>query len=98
MRTIYESDMYDIGMDRIMKRIIATIVVTIVSISAVFLGASLAAGLSSYYHFSGDIYRQADCLGKVLGFAQQGIIREIGGFNGAISECLQIHWPRSIYE
>jgi hypothetical protein len=84
-------------MDKKIQRITLTIVVTIVSISVVFLGASLAEGLSSYYYFSGDIYKQADCLGKVLGFAQQGIIREIGGFNGAMSECLQIQWPGSIY-
>ena len=85
-------------MDKKIKRISLTIVFTIVSISVAFIGASLAAGLSSYYYFSGDIYKQADCLGKVLGFAQQGIIREIGGFNGAMSECLQIQWSESIYK
>jgi hypothetical protein len=85
-------------MDKTTKRITLSIVVTIVSLSVVFLGASLAAGLSSYYYFSSDIYKQADCLGKVLGFAQQGVIREIGGFNGAMSECLQIKWSDSIYK
>jgi hypothetical protein len=85
-------------MDKTTKRITMTIVVTIVSLSVVFLGASLATGLSSYYYFSGDIHKQVACLGKVLGFAQQGIIREIGGFNGAMSECLQIKWSGSIYE
>jgi hypothetical protein len=85
-------------MDKKIKRITLTIVVTIVSLSLVFLGASLATGLSSYYYFSSDIYKQVDCLGKVLGFAQKGVIREIGGFNGAMSECLQIKWSGSIYE
>ena len=58
------------------------------SISIPFLGASLAAGLSLYYYFSGYIYKQADCLGKLLGFAEKGSMREIGDFNGAISEYL----------
>jgi hypothetical protein len=85
-------------MDKTTKRITLTIVVTIVSLSVVFLAASLATGLSSYYYFSVDIYKQAACLSKVLGFAQKGIIRDIGGFNGAMSECLQIKWSGSIYE
>jgi hypothetical protein len=85
-------------MDKTIKRITLTVVVTIVSLSVVFLGASLASGLSSYYYFSGDIYKQAACLSKVLGFAQKGIIHDIGGFNGGMSECLQIKWSGSIYE
>jgi hypothetical protein len=85
-------------MDKKIKRITLTIVVTLVSLSVVFLGASFAAGLSSYYYFSGDIYKQAACLGKVLEFAQKGVVRDIGGFNGGMSECLQIKWSGSIYE
>jgi hypothetical protein len=85
-------------MDKTIKRITLTIVVTIASLSVVFLGASLATGLSSYYYFSGDIHKQVACLGKVLEFAQKGIIRDIGGFNGGMSECLQIRWYGSIYE
>jgi hypothetical protein len=84
-------------MGKKIRRITLTILVTVVSLSVVFLGVSLAAGLSSYYYFSDDIYKQAGCLGKVLGFAQKGIIHEIGGFNGAMSECLQIQWSGSIY-
>jgi hypothetical protein len=75
-----------------------TILVTVVSLSVVLLGVGLATGLSSYYYNSGDLYKQAACLGKVLGFAQKGIIRDIGGFNGGMSECLQIQWSGSIYE
>ena len=47
MRSTYESDSYYMIMDKKIKRISLTIVFTIVSISVVFLGASLAAGLSS---------------------------------------------------
>jgi hypothetical protein len=69
----------------------------VVSLSVVLLGVGVAAGLSSYYS-SGDLYKQAVCLGKVLGFAQKGIIRDAGGFHGAIFECSQIRWSGSIYE
>jgi hypothetical protein len=79
-------------MDKKIKRA-TTIIVTIVSLSIVLLGMSLATGLTS----DGDLYKQAACLGKVLGFARQGIIHDVGGFNGAMSECVQIQWSGSIY-
>jgi hypothetical protein len=82
-------------MDRKIRRTL-TILVTIVSVSAVLLGVSLAAGLSPYYN-SGDVFKQAACLGKVLGFAEKGIIRDVGGFHGAIYECSHIGWSGSIY-
>jgi hypothetical protein len=74
-----------------------TILVPVVSLSVVFLGVSLATGLSSYYH-GDDLYKKAACLGKVLGLAQKGMIRDGGGFNGGIFECSQIQWSGSIYE
>jgi hypothetical protein len=70
---------------------------TIVSVSVVLLGVGFATGLSSYYS-SSDLYKQAACLNKVLKFAQEGIIRDMGGFNGALFECSQIQWSGSIYE
>ena len=83
-------------MDKKIRRTL-TIFVTVVSVSVVLLGVSIAAGLSSYYS-SGDLYKQATCLGKVLAFAQKGTIRYAGGFQGAIFECSQIRWSGSIYE
>jgi hypothetical protein len=83
-------------MDKKIRRIL-TILVTIVSLSAVLLGVGLATGLSSYYS-SGDLHKQAVCLGKVLEFARQGLIRDTGGFHGAIFECSHIRWSGSIYE
>jgi hypothetical protein len=47
---------------------------------------------------SADVYKQAVCLNKVLDFAQMGIVRDGGGFNGAMSECSQIQWSGSIYD
>jgi hypothetical protein len=68
-----------------------------VSLSVVLLGVSLATGLPSYY-YGDDLYKKAACLGKVLGFAQRGIIRDGGRFNGGIFECSHIQWSGSIYE
>ena len=82
-------------MDKKISKIL-TIVVTIVSISVVLLGVGLATGLSSYYS-SADVYKQAACLNKVLDFAQSGLVRDGGGFHGAIFECSQIQWSGSIY-
>jgi hypothetical protein len=72
------------------------ILVTVVSLSVVLLGVGIATGLS--YYNSDDLYKQAVCLGKVLKFGQEGIIRDAGGFHGAIFECSQIRWSGSIYE
>jgi hypothetical protein len=76
------------------KRRAITIVATIVSLSVVIVGMSVTTGLSS----GGDLYKQAACLGKVLGFAQKGIIHDVSGFNGGMSECVQIQWSGSIYD
>ena len=69
-----------------------TILVTVVSLSVILLGVGLPTGLSS----GGDLYKQVACLGKVLGFAQKGIIHDVSGFNGGMSECVQIQWSGSI--
>ena len=37
------------------------------------------------------------CLDKVLEFGQEGVIRDMGGFNGGLFECSQIKWTGSIY-
>ena len=83
-------------MGRKIRRIL-TILVTIVPLSIVLLGVGLATGLSSYYN-SGDLYKQAVCPNKVLSLAQKGVIRDVGGFHGAIFECSQIRWSDSIYK
>jgi hypothetical protein len=83
-------------MDKRIRRTL-TIVVTAVSLSAILLGVGVATGLSSHYN-NGDLYKQAVCLGKVLALAEKGIIRDAGGFHGAIFECSQIQWSGSIYQ
>jgi len=42
-------------------------------------------------------YKQTICTGKAIDFAQKGIIRDVGGFNGAIYECTHMNYPYSIY-
>ena len=76
-----------------------TILVAIASVSVVLLGVGIATGLSPYYYSSSaDVYKHVACIDKVHEFAQRGIVRDTGGFHGAIFECSQIQWSRSIYE
>jgi hypothetical protein len=78
-----------------------TLLVTVASLSAVLLvGASIsaAASLSPANNYnSGSSYKKMTCLDKVLEFGQEGIVRDIGGFNGGLFECSQIQWSGSIY-
>jgi hypothetical protein len=38
-----------------------------------------------------------NCTIKVLELAQKGIVREVGGYNGAIYECTHMHGLSSVY-
>ena len=79
-----------------------TLLVTVASLSAILLvvgtSISAAAGQSPANNYnSGSSYKKMTCLDKVLEFGQEGIIRDIGGFNGGLFECSQIQWAGSIY-
>jgi hypothetical protein len=78
-----------------------TLLVTVASLSAVLLvGISIfaAAGLSPANNYNSiSSYKKMTCLDKVLEFGQEGIVRDIGGFNGGLFECSQIQWSGSIY-
>jgi len=39
--------------------------------------------------------KQTLCTGKALDFGQKGIIRHVGGFNGAIYECTHMNYANS---
>lgn len=41
--------------------------------------------------------KNTNCTSKVLELAQKGIVREVGGYNGAIYECTHMHGLSSIY-
>ena len=86
------------------KKIMAkslTLLVTVASLSAIlFVGISIAAtaGLSPANKYnSGSSYKRMTCLDKVLEFGQEGLLRDIGGFNGALFGCSHIQWAGSIY-
>jgi hypothetical protein len=86
------------------KKIIAktlTLLITMASLSAILLvgiSISAAAGLSPANNYnSGSSYKKMTCLDTVLEFGQEGIIRDVGGFNGGLLECSQIQWSGSVY-
>ena len=88
------------------KKIMAkslTLLITVASLSAILLvgiSISAAAGLSpanNYNSGSSSSYKKMTCLDKVLEFGQEGIIRDVGGYNGGLFECSQIKWTGSIY-
>ena len=41
--------------------------------------------------------KNTNCTSKVLELAQKGIVREVGGYIGAIYECTHMHGLSSIY-
>jgi hypothetical protein len=75
-------------------RITLAVLVTVASLSAV-LGVGFATALSPDYN-SGS-YTHTVCLGKVLDFAQKGLISDTGGFTGGIYECTHMKSANSIY-
>jgi hypothetical protein len=78
-----------------------TLLVTVASLSSILLvgiSISATAGLSPANNYnSGGSYKKMTCLDKVLEFSEEGLVRDIGGFNGALFECSQIQWSGSIY-
>jgi hypothetical protein len=91
MRSAYQPDLYNMSYGRKTKKNFDHPRHRSIAVSYL-LGVGLPTGLSS----GGDLYKQVACLGKVLGFAQKGIIHDVSGFNGGMSECVQIQWSGSI--
>jgi hypothetical protein len=95
MSLIYQLLSILLVMDKKLKKVLTTIMPILVL--SVLAGLGTITALSGDYNNSSS-YKQATCLSKVIKFAQNGIIRDIGGFTGALSECSQIQWHGSIYE
>ena len=78
---------------KIRKITLATLIVAVSLSVAIEIGyaTSLAQGYSS------DSYKQILCTGKVQELSQKGIIRDVGGFSGAIYECTHTKYADSIY-
>jgi hypothetical protein len=69
--------------------VIGAIVLTIIFAFGVATG--LSTGLPS------SPMKNTNCTSKVLELAQKGIVREVAGYYGAISECTHMHGLSSIY-
>lgn len=78
------------------RKITLVILTTVVSLS-VAIGIGYAASLAQGYSSLADSYKQTLCTGKVLELSQKGIIRDVGGFSGAIYECTHTKYAYSIY-
>ena len=74
---------------------LATLIIAVSLSVAIEIGytTSLAQGYSS----PADSYKQTLCTGKVQELSQKGIIRDVGGFSGAIYECTHTKYADSIY-
>jgi hypothetical protein len=73
--------------------IIGVIVLSVIVVFSVV--TALSTGLTTSYSYTST--KGAICTSKVLELAQKGIIREVGGYNGAIYECIHMHGLSSIY-
>jgi hypothetical protein len=69
--------------------VIGAIVLTIILAFGVATG--LSTGLTS------SPMKHTNCTSKVLELAQKGIVREVGGYYGAIYECTHMHGWSSVY-
>ena len=80
---------------KIRKITLATLIVAVSLSVAIEIG--YATSLAQGYSFSADLYKQTLCTGKVQELSQKGIIRDVGGFSGAIYECTHTKYADSIY-
>jgi hypothetical protein len=78
------------------RKITLAIIIVAVSLSvAIEIGYATAS--TQGYTSSADSYKQTVCTGKVLELSQKGVIRDVGGFSGAIYECTHTKYADSIY-
>jgi hypothetical protein len=69
--------------------IIGAIVLTII------VAFGVATGLITGLPFS--LIKHTNCTNKVLELAQKGIVRDVGGYYGAIYECTHMHGLSSVF-
>jgi hypothetical protein len=77
-----------------------SIIIIGITMAAVIVGISVipALTLSPAYEYTNlPPSKQGLCMSKVLGLAQKGIIRDVGGYDGALSECMAMKSADSIY-
>jgi len=74
---------------------LATLIVAVSLSVAIEIGYTTS--LEQGYSSSADSYKQTLCVGKVQELSQKGIIRDTGGFSGAVNECTHTKYADSIY-
>lgn len=72
---------------------------SIIVIGAIMLTIILAFGVATGLStgLSSSPMKVANCTSKVLELAQKGIVREVGGYDGAIYECTHMLGWSSVY-
>jgi hypothetical protein len=75
----------------------AIIVIGGIVLSSIIGISIVVAALSTGLPHSDSSTKRAICTGKVLELAQKGIIRDVGGYYGAIYECTHMHGLSSVY-
>ncbi len=73
------------------KPIIVIGVIGLTIIVAFGVATGISTGLPS------SPMKLTNCTSKVLELAQKGMVREAGGYNGAIYECTHMHGLSSVY-
>jgi hypothetical protein len=80
------------------KRRKITLAILIIAVSlSVGIEFGVATSLTQGYSTPADSNKNTLCIGKVQDLSQKGVIRDVGGFNGAIYECMHMKSANSIY-
>ena len=77
------------------KITLASLIIALSVSIAIEIGFSTT--FSQGFGSTSDSYKHALCAAKILDLSQKGVIRDTGGFNGAMLECTQIKSTSSIY-
>ena len=74
------------------------VVVLVIAVSVSIIAAIAFAGtFVNGYSSVADLNKSSSCTTKVLDMSQRGIIRDTGGFSGAVYECIHMASHNSIY-
>jgi hypothetical protein len=79
------------------RKITLAILIIAVSVSIVTEIGFTAIHPQGYSSATMDSYKNALCTAKILDLSQKGVIRDTGGFNGGIYECMHMNSVNSIY-
>src|SRR5437899_5017721 len=79
------------------RKITLAILIVAVSVSIAIEIGITAIHTQGYSSAIMDSYKNALCTAKILDLSQKGVIRDAGGFNGGIYECMHMNAANSIY-